>query len=166
MSFTPAARPTRNIVLGQILRSLRRLRRMRARELAAAMQMPLRSYEHFEAAAGRINLDRIESFARETDTDPHAIWAALMIGSPRFALRAANNKAMIAFLIALQEFDERLGDGIEQLETSAFVAAFTEAFEALALEAEAKEGRKRTWLEGARKIMGGPRGRVADEDDR
>jgi transcriptional regulator with XRE-family HTH domain len=154
MPCTPPGRPTQNLILSEILRSLRRLRRLKARDMAAAMSMPLRSYEHFESAAGRINLERIQSFANASDTDPYAILAAMIIRSPRFALRAANNKMMTAFLITLCEFDESLGDGIEELETGAFVAAFTQAFETLQAEARQKASWKRTWLDSARKIAG------------
>lgn len=154
MSSSPSGRPTQNQALSEILRSLRRLRRLKARDMAAAMGMPLRSYEYFESAAGRIDLERIQGFATASDTDAHAILAAIMIASPRFALRAADNKMLTAFLIALSEFDESIGDDIGLLETGAFVAAFTGAFESLADQARQKASWRRNWLDGARKVAG------------
>jgi hypothetical protein len=153
MSCDPSGRTRQNQLLGDVLRSIRRLRRRRSRELAAAMQMPLRSYEHFESAAGRINLDRIQDFAHATDSDPYAILAALFIHSPRFALRAADNKLMTAFLITLQEFDERVGDGLGLLETSLIMAAFSQAFETLAIEVGRKARWKDGWLDWAKRSM-------------
>lgn len=102
------------------------------------MGMRLRSYEHFEAGGGRLSLERVHGFAEASRSDPHAIFAAVMIGSPRFALRAADNKLMTAFLIALQEFDSDLGDEIAELDTGAIMGAFTQAFSALTADAKRK----------------------------
>jgi len=99
-----------------------------------------RSYEYFESGRARPNLERIHRFAEETNADPHGIWAAMMIGSPNFALRTADNRLMSAFLITLEEFDLTAGDDIALLETGAIVAAFTAAFGVLIDEARRKAG--------------------------
>ena len=44
---------------------------MRTIDVAQGMNMALRSYEHFESGAGRINIERIHRFAEVTDSDPH-----------------------------------------------------------------------------------------------
>lgn len=110
------------------------------------MGMPLRSYEHFEAGGGRLNIERIYQFGRVLDVDPHAILAAVMIDSPRFAVRTADNKLIQAFLILLQEFDATLGDEIASLETATIVATFSQAFDALADDARRKSDWRQTWL--------------------
>jgi transcriptional regulator with XRE-family HTH domain len=121
--------------LSQAVRLIRRARRFKVRELAALMAMKSRSYEYFESGRARPNLERILRLAEVSDADFHAMLAAMFIGSPRFALRAADNKLMTAFLIRLEEFDSELGDTVALLETGAYVTAFGAAFDALTQEA-------------------------------
>ena len=144
-SKSPSPR-TWNQLLSQTLRALRRTRLRTAKDLAAAMNMPLRSYEHFEGGGGRLNLERIFQFAKAIDVDPYAILASVMIASPRFAVRSADNKFTQAFVILLQEFDRTLGDDISTLETATVVAAFSQALDALVAEARHKADWRRTWL--------------------
>ena len=55
----PAERQSQSETLSSALRLIRTHRRMKSAEVAEAMGMALRSYEHFEAGGGRINLERI-----------------------------------------------------------------------------------------------------------
>src|SRR3954465_2775918 len=105
--------------LSQAVRLIRRARRFKVRELAALMGMKSRSYEYFESGRARPNLERIHRLAHVSDTDPPAFVAAMVISSPRFALRAADNKLMAVFLIRLEEFDCELGDAGALLEAGA-----------------------------------------------
>ncbi len=127
-------RPDRRAALATILRSLRRHRGLRAAEVAEAMRLPLRSYEYFEAGGGRLNLDRIHQFAEAIDVDPFAILAALDIGSPAFAVRCADHKFMMLLTMALQEFDEAVGEDFARLEARTLIAACTQFFDTLATE--------------------------------
>jgi len=104
------------------------------------MTMKTRSYEYFESGRARPNLERIHRLAEVTHSDPYAFLAAMFMRSPRFALRAADNRLMTAFLIRLEEFDEELGDAVALLETGAYVTAFGAAFDALTLEARRRAG--------------------------
>lgn len=99
------------------------------------MGMKLRSYEYFESGRARPNLERIHRLGDVSDTDPNAILTAMLIDSPRFALRAADNKLMTAFLIRLEEFDSEVGDAVALLETGLYVTVFDAAFDALTREA-------------------------------
>ena len=146
MSFRSPSPSSWNRLLSVALRALRRARLRKSRDVAAAMNLPLRSYEHFEAGGGRLNIERIYDFGRALDVDPHAILAAVMISSPHFAVRVADNKMIQAFVILLQEFDQTLGDEVANLETAAIVAAFSEAFDRLLIEARRKAEWRRTWL--------------------
>lgn len=121
--------------LSQALRAVRRRQGLRAADVAARMGMPLRSYEHFESGGGRISLERIHQFAEATGSDPHAILAAVLMGSPLFAARSARNKLMLSFMLLLQELDADVGDDLELVETGVFLAQFGEAFARLAAEA-------------------------------
>ncbi len=119
----------------QALRLIRRARRLKTGDVAAAMGIGKRSYEYLEAGVGPVDLGRIKAFADFTDADFLAICVAPLINSPEFALRASGNKLTTAFLIALQEFDQTVGDDIAQLDASSCIAAFNLAFEQLTIEA-------------------------------
>jgi hypothetical protein len=55
-----ADRQSQNETLSAALRLIRAHRRMKSADVARGMNMALRSYEHFEAGGGRINLERSE----------------------------------------------------------------------------------------------------------
>ena len=131
--------------LSQALRALRRRRGVGAADLAAALGMPLRSYQHFEAGRSRLNLDRVHAVARQLDADPYAILAAVDLGSPDLAVRAADNKLMTIIVMALKDFDERLGDRILQLDARILTTVFERAFNELATVAEERAAAASRW---------------------
>ena len=103
--------------------------------------------EYFEAGGGQITLERLHSFARAVRADPNGLVAAIMIGSPEFALRSADNKLVAAFLITLQEFDAAGGDDLKRIDTTTYLNAFSETFERLLDEARRKAELERMTLE-------------------
>ena len=142
-----AERQSQSETLSAALRLIRAHRRMRASDVARGMNMALRSYEHFEAGGGRINIERIHRFAEVTDSDPHAILTALALGSPGFALRCADNKLATILAVALQEFDEEVGDTITELESLTIINTFTKALRELAAQSVRREAAAEAWLE-------------------
>ncbi len=110
------------------------------------MKMPLRSYEHFEAGSGRLNLLKVHLFAEVLDADPFAIFAALDIGSPDFAVRCADNKMMTILMMALQEFDTSAQDDIARLTASTLIAAFTRCLDELLVQTRAEEAFVGRWM--------------------
>lgn len=147
-------------LLSRALRSIRRERRLRASEVARAMDMPLRSYEHFEAGRGRLDLERLQRFADATDSDPFAIIACLMLKEPEFAVRAADNKLMIVFMLALRDFNENLGDDIAFIGPGVFVGAFRRVFQDLSDYVRKRDLSAEEWLTEQSKTLGvsiGPR---------
>jgi len=157
--------PSPNAVLSASLRLIRSHRRLRAADVAQAMNMALRSYEHFEAGAGRINLERIHRFAEVTDSDPHAIIAALSLGSPDFALRAADNKLATILMVVLQEFDEAVGDAMAELDARPIINTFTRALRDLAGLAVARDAHAEAWLEERRSRLVTPKSEEAPVGD-
>jgi transcriptional regulator with XRE-family HTH domain len=119
---------------------------MRASEVARAMGMPSRTYEHLESGTGRITYDRIVDFAEATDSDPIAILASLTFGSPDFAIRCIDNKLMTIMMIALQELDEDLGDDIGYLDAQTLVGGFTRLTRDLAQHVRRRETFAEQWL--------------------
>ena len=129
------------------LRAIRVARGLTTTETASRMQLDRRNYANFEAGKGRLNLERILRFAEVTDSDPWAILAAVLMGSPGLARDAADNKLVLAFLILLAEFVGQLGEGVRDIETADAVSAFREAFRSLETSAISRtERRSADWL--------------------
>jgi transcriptional regulator with XRE-family HTH domain len=140
MTHSDEAPPSRLSALSQALRAVRRLRGKRSAEVAAALDLPLRSYEHFESGKGRLNVERVQLFALATESDPYAILASLWMGSPQFAARCANNKLMTILVLALQDFDRAAGDDLTTLDGQTLIAAFEKTFAELREEAMKRNG--------------------------
>ena len=145
MVVEPGTRPDLQTLLPRILKGLRRLRDRRAADVAAALDMPIRSFEHFESGKGRLNIERVHQVAEVLDADPHAILAALEMRSPAFALRCADNKLMTILMMSLQDFDARAGDSIARLDPLTLIQAFTQLFDQLAAHAEAQQAAASQW---------------------
>jgi transcriptional regulator with XRE-family HTH domain len=128
------------------LKTIRRLRGLSRVEVAKAMGMPLRSYDHFESGRGRLNIDRIHKVADILNADPFALLMAVEIGSPAFAVRCADNKLMVVLTMALQEFDARSADDIPRLDPRTLIAAFTAAFDDLARQARDRDAVLADWM--------------------
>ncbi len=152
--------PAESAILSEALRLIRKHRGARQIDVARAMGLPIRTYQNFEA--GRIHLDfeKIKTFAAATESDPHAILAAVMIGSPGFALRSTQNKLTSVLMTALKRFDERLGDDIARIEVGRLIKAFRKTFDDLEAELAARDAQARDWLES-----GDPPVRKPEEDD-
>lgn len=151
-----AERRSQSQTLSSALRLIRAHRRLRAAEVAEAMNMAIRSYEHFESGGGKINIERIYRFAEVTNSDPHAILAALALGSPAFALRCADNKLATILAVALQEFDRDAGDAIAELESLTIINAFTKTLKDLAAQSVRRESAADAWIEERRRQLMSP----------
>lgn len=71
--------------------------------MARLMSMHPRSYERFENGQGPLDLDQLQLFAEVTDSDPFGILVGMWLDAPAFAVRTADNKPMVAFMLALSE---------------------------------------------------------------
>ena len=146
MSSSPF--PTEREILTQALRAIRRCRTLRARDVAAAMGLALRTYQHFESGRSQLDWPRIKAFAAATDSDAHAILGAVVIGSPDFAVRCMDNKMASVLVVAVRRFDDRMGDALSRFEVGRLIAAFRKAFDDLEQDLKAREDEARTWLGG------------------
>lgn len=135
MSSTSFHDETHRQRLSSALKAVRRLRGLKAAQVAEAMGMPLRSYEHFEGGAGRFDFAKVRQFAEATNADAFAIQASVQIGSPAFAARTAGNKLMTLLLLTLEEFDAELGDEIAGLDSATLLGEFADASKRLIVEA-------------------------------
>jgi transcriptional regulator with XRE-family HTH domain len=144
-------------VLSEAMRRLRRQRGLRTTEIARRMDMPLRSYERLEAGQVAIAYDRITAFAAATGSDPDALVAAVLLNSPEFALRCADNKMMMILVRSLREFEMKVGDDILFLEPKTVINACARFFEQLHESILKRDLFAETWL--SERGIGGSRRR-------
>ncbi|GAA0203808.1 MULTISPECIES: helix-turn-helix domain-containing protein [Brevundimonas] len=142
-------------LIGLAARTVRRARNMTAQQVATAMNLPLRTYEYFEAGAGRVNLDYVHRFAVATNCDPWSLLLGPSLGSIEFARQTADSKLMLIFLIALGEFVRKMGDRLLTLDPRALIEAFTETFRKLEEENRAKSEETESWLDAGRDRLAG-----------
>lgn len=135
----------RRTCLSRALKALRRRRGVRVADLAKAVGMPVRSYQHFESGRGRINVDRVHEVARILRADALAIFAAAELGSPEFAVRAADNKLMSIILLTLKDFDRLSGDQMAHLDARTLMSAFDHTFKELAALARDRADAAARW---------------------
>lgn len=136
-----------NALIAAAMRAIRKDRRMRPGEVARALDMPLRSYEHFEAGRGKLTYERIAKFAEATNSDPLAIIAAIPLQSPEFAVHCADNKLMTILMIAMCELHEELGEDLTYLEPRTIIGAFTRVSRELVDHVRKRDVFAETWLE-------------------
>lgn len=144
-----------NAILAAAMKAIRKDRRMRPAEVARAIGMPLRSYEHLEGGRGKITYERIVRFAEATNSDPVAILATIPLQSPAFAVNCADNKLMTILMIAICELHDELGEDITYLEPRTIIGAFTRITKELVEHVRKRDMFAETWLEErASKVAG------------
>lgn len=135
------------ILIANALRAIRKARRMKPSEVAAAMGIPVRTYEHFEAGTGRISYARLARFAQATDSDPVAILAVVPLRSAEFALRCADNKLMTIVMATLRELNEELGPDIEYLNVRTLIGAMDKLGKELVEYVQRRDLFAERWME-------------------
>ncbi|MFJ6024267.1 helix-turn-helix domain-containing protein [Brevundimonas sp. NPDC092305] len=126
-------------LLSVAVKLVRKSRGLSSRQVAAGMNISLRTYQRFEAGSTRLNLDHIHRFGHATGSDPHAVLLAVMIGSPRFALNAADNMLATVLIVAVQNLDRAIGDRVSDLETRGLVSAVAALFDGISDQALASD---------------------------
>lgn len=141
-------------LLAAALRSIRQARGMRASEVAQAMGLPLRTYQHFEEGAGPFDLERVRMFADATDSDPFAIVASIWLRSPDFAVRTIDTKPMVVMMLALRHFHEELGEDISLVEPRVWWGGFRRLFQDLTEHVHKRDLSAETWLDDQARRLG------------
>jgi transcriptional regulator with XRE-family HTH domain len=127
-AVSPPPLTERQVLLSQILKAIRLRRGLRSSEAARLMQMPLRSYQHFESARGREDAPTIHAFAEALNADGHAILLALDMRSLEFALDCLENKFTNVMVLATRRFHKRAGRDLARLDPRSVITAFERAF--------------------------------------
>lgn len=142
-------------LIGLAARRVRRARNMTAQQVATAMNLPLRTYEYFEAGKGRLNLDYVHRFAVATNCDPWSLLLGPGLGSIDFARRTADSKLMLVFMIALGEFESTMGDRLIAMDPRVLIEAFTQTFRKLEAEDRQRSEETESWLDAGRNRLAG-----------
>lgn len=144
-------------LLSKALRAVRAIRSARSQDLAAALGLSLRGYQHFESGGGQLNAEHVLRFSIAIDCDPFGVLAAVRIGAPEFAAYTAKNKAMSSFLGELQEFVEEFGEAIALLESATFISAYRKLFKRLAKDVKRAQRDNDAWMAKNAARLGLPR---------
>lgn len=94
------------------------------------------THQYLESGRGKVDLEKLDLFARVVDADPFALLLAAQFGSSSFAVRAAGNKAAMVLMLALEQFNADAGDRMALLDTASLLSAMSEAFRKLVVELE------------------------------
>jgi len=151
---SPNPRPDHRANLAAALRGIREARRLRIADMARLMDMHPRTYEHFEAGRSPLDLDKLQKFAEVTDSDPFGILVGVWLQAPEFAVRTADNKPIVAFMLALRVFHEDLRDDVSLIEPRLFVGAFRRVFQDLADHVRNRDLTAETWLDTQARRIG------------
>lgn len=133
-------------LLSTILKTIRDLRRLKGRVVAARMGMKIRTYYSFENGEGPLIIARIWRFAAATETDPAGIMDALMLGKIEYALRAMDNKASTILLGSYRQFNDRVGDRLTTIASPVLIEAFKRPFDALEEHIDRRDLSAERWL--------------------
>ena len=136
----------RQQLLSQILKSIRRRRGLRSSEVARAMGMALRSYQHFESARGREDVPTVHAFADAVDADGHAILLALDMKSPEFALDCLDNKFASVMVLSVRRFRKASGRELARLDPRSVIGAFERAFGELTRKLAEDDAYVEAWM--------------------
>lgn len=120
--------------LGAAMRLVRQHRGLGSADVAARLEVSLRTYQALERGEGLLRIDLLVRFAEITDCDLQALLATLGLMAPEFALRSADNKAMSVIMNAVRQLDADLGPSLAKAETAVLIAHFGRACADLAAE--------------------------------
>ncbi|MFN7110070.1 MAG: helix-turn-helix domain-containing protein [Brevundimonas sp.] len=155
MNTSASEQSSDGALLSAAVKRVRLRRGLTAQAVANRMNVTLRTYERFEAGRMRLNPDLIRRFARATDSDPHALWMGLVIGSPDFALHSADNQFATVLLSATHKFEARMGERIARLSTRTIIDAVMAMYDGLAQQAEDQSAEQ--WLHESKRELAAAR---------
>ncbi len=133
-------------LLSQILKHVRDLRHLSARQVADAMGLPLRTYYNFESGSGALDIARVFRFGEATASDPAGIIEGLMLGSLEHALRCVENQAASIKLASFHKFEQKVGDRMTNIQPQFFIEAFKRSYDSLESHMDKTDQGAERWL--------------------
>ncbi|SDA36907.1 helix-turn-helix domain-containing protein [Sphingomonas sp. NFR15] len=133
-------------ILTQSLRAIRKKRGMTASDIAAALEMPLRTYQAFESGRGPLTHERLFNFAEVTDSDPFALLFGAIFALPDLAIDCADTKFGMIMMMYFQEFARERGGDIAYLDPPNLAGGFDRLFKDFGAVLADRERFLRNWL--------------------
>jgi transcriptional regulator with XRE-family HTH domain len=134
-------------ILSRAMRAIRRKRGLTLIEVAAAMAMPRRTYEEFEAGRGPVTHERLFAFADATDSDPYALVLCVAFGMPDFAVDCADTKLALILMTHLREFAATEGPDINYLDPNHVIGGAERLFTDLSGKLSDRAAFLQNWLD-------------------
>lgn len=133
-------------ILTHSLRAIRKKRGMTASAIAAALGMPLRTYQEFESGRGPLTHGRLFAFAEATDSDPFALLLGAIFAQPDLALECADTKFCMIMMIYFEEFARERGGDIAYLDPPNLAGGFDRLFKDFGAVLDDRERFLENWL--------------------
>lgn len=157
MSESASEQSSDAALISAAIKRVRLRRGFSTQQVAVRMNVTLRTYQRFEAGDMPFNLDLIHRFARATDSDPHAFWLGVVVGSSALALNSADNQFATILVSATHKFEARMGDRLARLSTRTIIDAVMAMYETLVREADTEAARQ--WLSDSERELAAVRPR-------
>lgn len=133
-------------ILTQSLRAIRKKRGMTASDIAAALEMPLRTYQEFESGRGPLTHKRLFAFAEATDCDPFALLLGAIFGQADLAIDCADTKFVMIMMIYFEDFARERGGDIAYLDPPNLAGGFDRLFKDFGVLLNDRERFLQNWL--------------------
>ena len=120
--------PAISHALTAVLRAVRKHRGLTSKQVAARMNMKLRTYQHFEAGCGCFSFPKLRRFAQASGTDFNGLVYAILVGDTNLAARGGDNRLVSIALFSMKALSVRLGENLSTVEPRDLIAALDQAF--------------------------------------
>lgn len=136
------------LLLTHMLKTIRKdERRMTVDETAEKMGIATRTYQEFEAAGGKLDLNKVRQFATATRSDAIGVILGATFEDPELAFETMDNKLLSTFWVAFKEFRKRVGARLALVPPALWLAAFRRAFEEIEAYLAKRSETTEEWLE-------------------
>lgn len=124
MSGAPVGEPEARQNIARVMRVLRQTQELRARDLARAMGLPLRTYTNLEAGRAAATPMCLLAFARLVDCDPFALLLCAGGLDPGVVLACRRNKAVSIAVGAIQDLHAGRPNALAGYTAAELIGAF------------------------------------------
>ena len=120
--------PAISHALTAVLRAVRKHRGLTSKQVAARMNMKLRTYQHFEAGGGRFSFPKLRLFAEASGSDFNGLTCAILVGDTNLATCGGDNRLVSIALFSLKALSGKLGRNLSSIEPRDAIGALDQAF--------------------------------------
>jgi transcriptional regulator with XRE-family HTH domain len=114
--------------LTAVVRAVRVHRGLTSKQVAARMDMKLRTYQHFEAGGGRFSFPKLRRFAQASGSDFNGLVVAILVRDTNLATCGGDNRLVSVTLFSLKALSVRLGESLSVIEPRHAISVLDQAF--------------------------------------